>query len=133
MRNLNELYKLLKDFTSKNSYFFICNEIYDMRNTRVITNEEYYVLMAHFNANRPSKNKHSKFYDKSYYSASWWSGRNYEIRHRFIDKMIEITGTKKQNIIDLYEKETISYDLIAHKCQCEVSYVKSVIKKYEGK
>lgn len=41
-------------------------------------------------------------------------------------------ASKKQQIIDLYENENISYDLIAHKCSCEVSYVKSVINKYEN-
>lgn len=41
--------------------------------------------------------------------------------------------TKKQQIIDLYENEpNISYDLIALQCDCEVNYVKSVIKKYES-
>jgi len=40
------------------------------------------------------------------------------------------TKSKKQMIIDLYEDENISYDLIAHKCNCEVSYVRSVILNY---
>lgn len=38
--------------------------------------------------------------------------------------------SKKQQIIDLYENENISYDLISHKCNCEISYVKSVILNY---
>jgi len=42
------------------------------------------------------------------------------------------TKSKKQQIIDLYENENISYDLIAYECNCEMSYVKSVINKYEN-
>lgn len=38
--------------------------------------------------------------------------------------------SKKQLIIDLYEDENISFDLIAHRCNCEVSYVRSVIFNY---
>jgi len=41
--------------------------------------------------------------------------------------------SKKQQIIELYEDENISLDLIAYKCNCEVSYVKSVIKNHESK
>lgn len=40
------------------------------------------------------------------------------------------TQSKKQQIIDLYENENISYDLIANRCNCEVSYVKSIISNY---
>ncbi len=38
--------------------------------------------------------------------------------------------SKKQQIINFYENEKISYDLIAHRCSCEISYVKSVILKH---
>jgi hypothetical protein len=40
------------------------------------------------------------------------------------------TISKKQQIINFYENENISYDLIAHRCSCEVSYVKSIISKH---
>lgn len=40
--------------------------------------------------------------------------------------------TKKQQIINLYENENISFDLIAHRCKCDVVYVKRIIKLYEN-
>jgi len=42
-------------------------------------------------------------------------------------------ASKKEQILNFYNNENISYDLLAHRCSCSVAYVKKVITDFENK
>jgi hypothetical protein len=99
VRSLHELYLLVYETMKSNilSIHGICEYIRDLRIEGEISREEYYLLINHFRLNRPNLDNHVEFYDASRDHNSYWfelglSG--YDVRLRFVEKMIEITKSK---------------------------------------
>lgn len=110
MKTLNALYIILLNFYKDNGMDieFICNTVDRLLVKSIITCEEYTSLMEHFISQYPTAELHPEFfndklfvpYDERYGTGGAWFliGRypveGYEIRVRFLEKMVLITENK---------------------------------------
>ena len=97
MKTLNELYLILWDNIKHKNYINgLCNEINNLYFADIISYNEGFSLLSHFETQKPNKNQHSEFLksDTWYGGNFWWKKKednNPVNRKLFIQKMIEIT------------------------------------------
>lgn len=99
MRKLHELYALvLVDLQRTEKFFFICWVLDEFLDGKIITDDEFLLIMSHFNENKPNEKQHVMFTKNKSWNGglAWWDGYEFIQREKFINKMIRIT--KKKNI-----------------------------------
>ena len=97
MKTLNELYLILwNNIKDKNYIDGLCNEINRLYFADIISYNECFSLLSHFENQKPNKNQHSEFLKSNTWLGGnfWWKkeeDNNPVNRKLFIKKMIKIT------------------------------------------